>query len=283
MIPRHQALRQSLKRSVRLIRAHLPNPNPVGGPVLVNSIPKAGTNLLKNIVKSVPGIRGCDDASWAGGLPDPDDRLDFLRDRFWCHRPGCFYTGHIPYARQIAAWLDDREFRHLFMMRDPRDVIVSVCHYIMRDTRPRHPYYDMYARFASDQERLMAVITGFRADAGVYRTGADVIPSIASGCEVYMPWAQHPGVLTVRFEDLVGQDASAERVREVLARILRFLDVPVEDATIDRMQRRGMSPRRSYTFRRGRVGSWRDEFTEAHVTAFQRHAGDLVERMGYRW
>jgi hypothetical protein len=42
-----------------------------------------------------------------------------------------------------------------------------------------------------------------------------------------------------------------------------------------------IQPRRSHTFRSGKTGGWREQFTEEHKALFKDIAGDLLVRLGY--
>jgi len=44
---------------------------------------------------------------------------------------------------------------------------------------------------------------------------------------------------------------------------------------------RSIDPKRSPTFRGGRVGDWRNHFTDEHKTLFKSLAGDTLIRLGY--
>ena len=66
-------------------------------PILINSIPKSGTNLLKNIVLSIPGARPSIDLSLANETTNEKECLEYLREKINRFSPGHVYTGHIPY------------------------------------------------------------------------------------------------------------------------------------------------------------------------------------------
>jgi hypothetical protein len=42
-----------------------------------------------------------------------------------------------------------------------------------------------------------------------------------------------------------------------------------------------IQPGRSRTFRSGKTGGWREQFTEEHKALFKDIAGDLLVRLGY--
>src|SRR5919204_5095120 len=73
--------------------------------------------------------------------------------------------------------------------------------------------HDLNRRFTklytTESERLTATITGFPADE--YGRGQD---SIGERLARYLPWLSTPGVLVVRFEDLIGEAGGGTRERQ---------------------------------------------------------------------
>jgi hypothetical protein len=86
----------------------------------------------------------------------------------------------------------------------------------------------------------------------------------------------------VRFEDLVGPEGggSEEAQRLAVGRVAKHLGVPVEERTIGLVGEKLFGAGR--TFRRGQIGSWREEFTAEHERALEEAAGPLLAELGYQ-
>jgi sulfotransferase 6B1 len=247
--------------------------------VLVNSIPKSGTNLLKNVITAIPNMAVREDVSMASQRHDPADRLEYIRGIIKKISPGCIYTGHIPYTEEIHSWIGKEGFRHIFLYRDPRDVTVSLYHYIMKERIPHHPYYEMYSGFGSDHERLMKCITGYGDGVREYRNSADAIPSIRLSYKVYEPWLRAPGVLAIKYEDLIGPGRM-----QTIENILKFIGIPCQPELLGKINAEGFEPKKSHTYRKGASGGWRDEYTPEHIEAFRKILSDeYLALWGYTW
>ena len=257
-------------------------------PVLVNSIPKSGTNLLLNIVLAMPGTQYAGDLSLAAERDVPEDRLIFVKERILDLRSGRVYTGHIPYAIEIAEWLCEQGIKQLFIYRDPRDYTVSLYHYVMREAQPRHAYYEMFSNLGSDSERLLGAIRGIGQGQTKYRLSPSSVPNVRLIYEAYMGWITDKNTFALRYEDLVRGRAGqrSNKAASTVMDILWYLGVirDTHDITlVDNILTEGMDPGKSHTFRRGGSGAWREEYTEQHIEAFRSVADDLLTELGYTW
>ncbi len=243
---------------------------PVVGPKVVsNSIPKAGSHLLLACLENMPGLvytrRHVD---WHMSMA----RLARVLEQV---QPGEFITAHLPYAPERAALLTRYRFRMVLMVRDPRDVVVSHAHWVTyRYTRGRfHPYF----RSLPDEDaRLMASIQGTPP-----LPSGERLDDIGTRVRAYLAWAEH-GAHVVRFEDLVGEAGGGSREVQVrtIIELARFLGIDLSPQTAARLGERLFDPH-SPTFRRGRIGEWRERFRREHKTAFKAVAGDVLIALGY--
>ena len=160
-------------------------------------------------------------------------------------------------------------FRHVFLYRDPRDVAVSLYHYVMKESTSRHANYEMYSGLGSDHERLMKSITGFGGGEIEYRNFAEAIPAIKLAYQVYEPWLKAPNVLAIKYEDLIGP----ERMQTVET-ILKFVGIPYSQDFLGRIDADRFEPKKSHTYRKGSSGGWRKEFTSKHIDAFKNTFND---------
>jgi hypothetical protein len=96
----------------------------------------------------------------------------------------------------------------------------------------------------------------------------------------YLGWLGQPGVLCLRFEDLV-----LDRER-TLGCLLDYLEERGFQPETDRARAieilgASIAPQKSGTFRKGQPGNWREHFTPANKAVFKEQTGDLLVRLGY--
>jgi hypothetical protein len=233
--------------------------------VFCNSLPKSGTHLLERALCLHPALYRHLYPTIHEGNIDARGGLDPLLAHL---RPGEILVAHL--ARR-SGWDDAvarAEARGLIMLRDPRDIAVSMSHYTLAETT--HPWHSHYASLPSLHDRIRLTICG-----------NDVVAPLRVLLKGYADWSD-AGALTVRFEDLVGPEGGGDEVRQVdtLRGIYAHLGVPLDDAGIDRVRHQLFS-KRSPTFRRGTIGQWRAVFDAELSDLFEREARELLDACGY--
>lgn len=240
-----------------------------GPRVLSNSIPKAGSNLLLRCLELLPGI------VYARMHLDhrmSEEHIITALSRLW---PGEFATAHLPFSPGLARGVDDLGIRPLLMIRDPRDVVVSHVYWVTYRYREGrfHPYF---RSLPNDEARLMASIRGTPPLPDGFR-----LEDIGARFRSYLKWAEH-GAHVVRFEHLVGPEGGGTREAQVaeIQALAAHIGLSLSPDQAVRVAERLFS-RGSPTFRRGRIGNWREHFTPEHKRAFKEVAGDLLIELGY--
>lgn len=173
-----------------LTRAHNPGPK-----VLANSIPKSGTHLLMRCLDLFPGMVNYHSGLFIFGLGQTG--LAGKQNALRRMGGGCHVMAHLPYAPEAGQTLAGYGFTTVLMVRDPRDVAVSLYKFALR--KRRHPLRPYFASLPNDHTRLKMAIIG-NLDVAYGGIG----PRFRS----YMPWAEH-GSFLLTFEDLVGEKGVA--------------------------------------------------------------------------
>ena len=253
--------------------------------VFLNSVPKAGTHLLMELVSNLPRMMFSgrhhalrDFSIEPGSPPDhvPAIDLDVFGRALGKVRNGQFMTAHFEYREDVEVMLEQRGFSSLLMLRDPRDVAVSHSFYVT--STERHWLHRRFTEtLCTPDERLMATITGFPDDE--LSNGQE---SIGQRFEQYLGWLSNPNVLVCHFEALVGSTGggSREEAIEAVRAVAEHLERPLSKEESERVAQRSWS-RGAATFRRGQIGDWRNHFNEDHKEAFKQVAGDVLIRLGY--
>lgn len=250
-----------------------------GSPVLfANSFPKSGTHLLTQVLQGFSRIGPAVDA----GLPavvtfdGPTGRQRplkaILRD-LGRLRPGDIAYGHLHAIPEVVAALSRSGVAAYFILRDPRDVVVSHVHYVteMAPDHVHHHYYEH--QLSTFEQRLETSILGLPE--------AEVpFPNICQRFEPYLGWLDADQVLVLHYEDFLQQRAGT--LETVLSHAERHGFIPgLSRARALQVLDASIMPQKSPTFRSGQVGKWRASFSPRHEVLFKEVAGDLLIRLGY--
>lgn len=247
-----------------------------GSRVFANSIPKSGTHLLLRGLDLMPGLTRSgyfvSNIHHSGRLQDVRTRQ---RDLQRVGR-GCFVGAHMPYTAENGQLLAEMAYKHVLIIRDPRDIVVSHFHHIMK--RPTNRLHDYFMALPDDEARLMALIEGIpQTSAG------DVVgqPGIGEEFRQYLAWKEH-GAHVVRFEDLIGEagGGAAERQLMALAELSTFLGLSLDTAVLQTIGE-NLYYQKANTFRKGAVGDWGNYLTTRHNQVLLHELGSLLEQCGY--
>jgi len=196
--------------------------------VICNSIPKAGTYLLVELVKALGNHVDLSYHTYTSSINKvhPDGSFDYERAipaPLWASalRPGYLCASHTEYCPHLEQYfLGRKEHKMLFIVRDPRDLVISWVDFVYHSAA--------YAK--------MRKWNAFLRDAGTeaYPDDASKISSCItalpqSGIQNFMSWLDSPACLTVRFEELYSElieDDPSVVAFPVLDSICDYLDLP---------------------------------------------------------
>jgi sulfotransferase 6B1 len=263
-------------------------------PLFVNSVPKSGTNLVVSVLSQIDCLRFrrlrlnhrlrwhplnvlalLPSQRCEVGIGKPTTvALATLRRSFAGIRPGEYAAGHVPYDGRIANLLEECGVRIVQVIRDPRDVVLSQVFHALK--RKRHFLHRALVASSDDRERLRLVINGRRR-----RDGAPEVRGIGDRLDRIAGWLSGPHTLVVRFEDLVGERGGGSAVAQTVAirRIAVHVGVELSEADVERVGRDAFGI--GNTYRRGRIGSWREAFDKELVELFKENAGRQLVELGY--
>jgi hypothetical protein len=150
---------------------------------------------------------------------------------------------------EVVEFLSQAGIAAYFILRDPRDVVISHVHYVT-EMEPDHIHHRYYTQeLHSFDERLRTSILGIPDPAIPF-------PDICQRFLPYLGWIDRTEVLTLRYEDFLANrpdalgrvyDHAVQRGLPALAS--REESIRLLDSSID--------PGRSPTFRSGKAGGWR--------------------------
>ena len=245
-------------------------------PVIANSFPKSGTHLLDQLVAGLPGRANFGEfiSSMTSSFQMREMSVESACQRLRRIVPGELVRAHLFHDDRYAAELTAKNAVHFFIFRDPRDVIVSDCHYL-RDINRWHRLHPHFRACANMEEAILLSIRGMR------RQDPSVpLPDVAARFAAYEGWLHDPTALAVRFEDLRGAN-QAEHVARMVDFFAARCEQPLDRAATVAAMLAQVDPAKSHTFRQGGKGGWAAAFTPTCKDAFKEVAGDLLVRLGY--
>ena len=244
--------------------------------VLGNAMPKSGSHLIIQVLQGLTQIGPFVNP----GLPPVNRSEDNakLNDQEILHnlkrmRSGDIAYGYVHAVEPFVSLLSQPRRAMAFVYRDPRDMIISHVFYATQ-IHLEHGMHDYYTRKLNDmEERIHAAIQGVdEPDAR--------LSNIRQKYLNYLGWLDTPGVLCLRFEDLILNREQA------LNELLDYLEgrgfkpqVNREEALQSLTQ--AILPKKSGTFRKAQPGNWREYFTDSNKAAFKAVAGDILIHLGY--
>lgn len=229
-------------------------------PLFVISIPKAGTHLLYKLVNAFGYLHGgvLGDRTQAGAwycveysnshTAAPDFFVDTVRRSPFGNR-------HHPFMSSPA----------VFIYRNPLDIVVSEANYYHRDGKTAFAGYLADLDFA---DRLLRLVDD-----------PWLLGSIRERMARFIAWLDFPNVIPVSFEELIGSKGGGDqRVQEDVTWSLQLkLQVPGDPADLAGR----IFSRDSATFFEGKIGGYRDAFTDEAYQKFQELDQDFMIALGY--
>jgi len=187
--------------------------------------------------------------------------------------PGEIIRGHLFHSPIVEHALAESQCAHLFIYRDPRDVVCSEAHYLSK-MNWWHRMHRTFSSLPDDDARIRFAIEG-----DVQMIAPVPYKNVAARFAAYSNWLQAPSVHSIRFEELIGK-GQPNCVAEILAYLEDFIGGLDSNAAIKCQAK--ICPEKSHTFRKGGgVGNWKRQFTQEHKELFKDVAGDLLIQLGY--
>lgn len=233
--------------------------------IFVNCIPKAGTHLIRQIMRPVAepdsnspvGIVSWLDHGWSAIQRQAEDVAEELQRV----DPGSLAYGHLSHYHAKFAGLDE-DWILIFLVRDLRDVAISMKHHIMNSTLTFPESVRQYYQTIPRNERDVLDYT---------------IQFVGTRWPFFDGWLHDERVIRIRYEDL------RERTMSTLQDLTEQLEargwqnaVGLEDA-----MEASIYPEGSPTFRVGQAGSYEQEFDNEARSSATRWLRTGNIQMGY--
>jgi len=245
-------------------------------PIFGNSKPKSGSHLLLQILNGFTKI-----IPYKYVEADPIRTIEkegrrktnkeVLRELEQIPK-GVIGWGYVEATPENVAFLCQAHRVNYFIYRDPRDMLVSQV-FFASDMQEEHGMHEYYKSLPNFGERLKVAITGIDQE-GLYMV------NVKQRYATVFEWLEQPHVMCIRFEDLIGdRQATLDTMLDEVESTGYRIPTPREKAISVLVK--AIQPRKSHTFRSGKIGSWREHFTDEHKDLFKEVTGDLLVKLGY--
>ena len=193
---------------------------------------------------------------------------------------GYYIKGHLGYLKSFEILFSVLGIAVVFIYRDLRDVVVSQAYHMMSDREDLYlPGREKYQGMSKEDVMLIAI------------QGDEVVDPLFDRWETYAGWVDCEWVLTMPFEEMVLKRERAARTFFEYIHDWAMKDSGTTGAMtntrvrqaiirciIAEMSHTEMSP----TYRKGKTGGWKKEFTPAVERAFyDADRNGWMERLGY--
>lgn len=239
------------------------------GKVFAVSIPKSGTNLLRKCLELI--------TKKGYSQPNSSDYVSLKPEHFTFLHHNSFLIAHSIANQSNIDIFGKSEFKAVFILRDPRDQIVSLAYHIKKYNQ--WPWLSNY----TIEELCMILIKDMSqiyGAPGCFNEALKNLKGIDSYYSLYLTWRFVKNVYVTTFEKLVGLQGggSSEEQFNEIKKISRHFDYNLTDEQIIHIQNNlyGGTP----TFREGKIGSWRLIFKAEHIAVFKEIAGQFLIDLG---
>ncbi len=229
---------------------------------VVFSPPKSGTHLIAKVLELMLKKEA---VMYLGNVGEPKDAFKKVE---YATKENRFLIAHM-YNPDTMKLLISRRYKVIFMVRDPRDLMVSALNWIREGQWPHIPAIHI----ANPSEQLDELITGRRFD---YRFFDWAFGNDLSICRDLSAYAY-----IAHFENLVGPEGGGDResqIKEImgLGKAIGFKITKKRAAQIADEAFGGTG-----TFRNGQIGKWQEVFQPEHITSFKKLYGHFLINLGY--
>ncbi len=246
--------------------------------ILLNSIPKSGTNLLQKCLE-LAGV------NWSGRSLAASSNFGRYRSiknllrspamgevpvslgldvpvnvserwlRSYVREAQGYISGHMAYSGHLYEILSSENFRVIQVIRHPCAIVASWANFIAEPGYYRSNIQKRMSRLSFD-ERVKLLVNGGYLERQ-YIAGIRDVFLRAQGW-----YEKKGGVLVVRFEDLVGARGGGddEFQRRTLEEIFSYAGLEPDQSRVGGIQSRLYGG--THTFRKGQIDGWKDQLSE---------------------
>lgn len=252
--------------------------------IMQASIPKCGTWMLHKLLYKLTGIENLVRVN--GGALLEMSALENDNSILLCHAP--YVETNVKILKEFP------NIKKIFIYRDPRDMVCSMAHFIKEQYQPtwpnhsEHPFDVLLSEIITTGSIWSELYKLHFKDENNYiplwEEMWSKVKSIDDLFRFYIPWIEHKdlkNVYVTTYEKMVGPKSGGTLKRQIneIMNIAKHIEVEIteEKAKVIADDMFG----NTFLFRKGQIGSWKEDFKPKHVEQFKKIAGQLLIDLGY--
>jgi len=199
-----------------------------------------------------------------------------------------FNAGHIFFDSEIKDIILQKKIKVIIGIRDPRDVLLSAANYILEKD---HPYSSNFSSNTIEEviDNLIEGIEGpiisvkpKQPDKPKFENlDHNLYGGIYETYKRFLRWTIINDAIIIKFEDLVGKKGGGSDTKQINS-IKKIANACSVELTSDDLNFIGKNLYgHTSTFRKGKIGSWKEGFSLKNKNNFKKHCGDLLIQLGY--
>ena len=268
--------------------------------ILVNSLPKSGTNLLAKLVQ-MAGLQESGKSLASSSVLGKYQlvksclRLDHLSGNnvplgleipvsvgyrwlavYLKINDNQYISGHAAYSEQLAYLLQISGIKKIQVFRHPAAVLVSWAKFIAEKNNKWHPSHSQLAKMNLDDRCCFMLSGGLLVDTNYFQSSFLEILRRADG------WLESDALI-VRYEDVVGSRGGGNDAvqRLAIANVMRHIGKEANDHELDRLQEHLYGG--THTFRSGQINGWQAEISKHTLQLIQHNlqSNKYSRELGY--
>lgn len=234
----------------------------VGPRVLINSIPKSGTNLIEEVLHYFPFMRGKVQRTL---LPSMNEGSTYRKAANI--KNGQCIPAHLHFSERLLENLKTNDVKVIFIVRDLRDSLLSHINYLEK-IDINHPHARLFDECANLDDKLE-----------IYLNGTNEFQAWNDFVRQYRGWMlPSPNVLVVRFEDLINLKSNPTRSAHIIAEIAAFLKI--KNVNPEYILSR-MINEKGLTYNAPGINKWKKSFSENQIKLINRSLSEELKFFGY--
>lgn len=245
-------------------------------PIIANSLPKSGTNLLSRALSFVPAAYRIPRRT----LSIPRYNESKICDIIQGLKNNQIAVAHLRYSHTIESLFKDSNICHFLMFRDLRDVIVSAAHYIGSMDKSHEGYEVMHN--LPMQDRISLFLGEDKLLQNKKIQSRDKLFDFAEEVRSFTDWLSSENILVIKYENLIGSEGGGTSDAQLteLTRIADYIGWKTNKDELIEIAGK-IYYTKSKTFRKGGQGGWKNYFTEYHKSRFKILLGNELVKLGY--
>ena len=201
-------------------------------------------------------------------------KMKYFNEILMKFKDNTYCQGHLPYSKLLEELLEKNNIKMIYIIRDPRDVVVSHFHHHKRDRN--YEGFELMNNLGSDKERILMSLKGFNL--GTEFESSSMKNKINNSIGWYHSKSRN--ILSLKFEEIIGELGGGESINQKMSidRICEFLKIDGKKLLNNMDQ---IFYTKSSTFRKGIIGDWVNYYDEDVKIEVKNEIGNSIISLSY--